>query len=425
MAIFDSRQIEKRRERASVAFGSDSPLILIAAGKPITKPGGADQTYPFLPHPNYYWLTGIRRWGGVLVYDPSEGWTDFVRPVDADERLWEGDSEPVDGIDVKHFADWVKPRSNRPVALLGAPIPEVAGNAALGKEMRQRLDAIRRVKDAGELELFDRAVLATAAGFAKAREVIRPGATEREIQIEIEAEMFRHGADGLGYDSIVGVGSRAAILHSTPGSTSAGDNDLVLIDAGGSLLGYTADVTRTYPAGNRFTTEQQAIYDIVLAAELAAIAHCQHGVEWHDVHRTAARELAAGLAHLGILRIGVDEALAGEAIALFFPHGIGHMVGLGVRDVGGRLPGGDENQKCCGARVRVDLPIQAGFLMTVEPGLYFVPALVDDRERRDRFRKAVDWGELDRWRRVGGVRIEDNVLVTDGAPRVYTDMIPK
>jgi Xaa-Pro aminopeptidase len=199
----------------------------------------------------------------------------------------------------------------------------------------------------------------------------------------------------------------------------------VLIDAGGAIAGYTADVTRTFSAGSRFTSEQQAIYDVVLAAELAAIDRCRDGVEWHDVHRVAAAELAAGLGHLGILKIGVEESLESAAIALFFPHGIGHMVGLGVRDVGGRAPGREENRLCCGAKVRVDLPIRSGFVMTVEPGIYFVPAILDDAERREKFQHAVAWDNLVRWRKVGGIRIEDNVEITESEPKVLTNGIPK
>jgi len=155
------------------------------------------------------------------------------------------------------------------------------------------------------------------------------------------------------------------------------------------------------------------------------IGTARDGVEWHDVHRAAARELAAGLRHLGMLQCAVDEALESEAIALFFPHGIGHMLGLGVRDVGGRVPGREEGRKCCGAKVRVDLPIRADFLMTVEPGLYFVPALLDDPERREQFRQAVAWDKLDRWRPIGGVRIEDNVSITHAETLVLTSGIPK
>jgi Xaa-Pro aminopeptidase len=425
MSSFGSAAIANRLERAAAELGQHAPLVLIGAGNPIPKPGGLDQTYPFLVHPEYYWLTGSRRSGGVLAFEPSAGWTHFVRPVDAAERLWEGEPDTVEGVDVAQFDDWLKAGGDRPIAVLGNPIPNVVGDDVLSAAMRERLDTARRIKDAAELALVERAIRATAAGFARAREVIRSGTTERAIQIEIEAEFFRHGAEGLGYGSIVGAGRRAAILHSTPGPTVVRPEDVVLVDAAGEVAGYTADVTRTFPAGDKFTPEQQAIYDLVLAAELAAIAKCRDGIEWHDVHRVAAAVLAAGLRDLGILKIAVDEALDTEAIALFFPHGIGHMVGLGVRDVGGRAPGREEGRLCCGVKVRVDLPIRANFLMTVEPGLYFVPALLDDPERRDEFRDAIAWDALDRWRRVGGVRIEDNILVTTGEPQVLTARIAK
>ena len=291
--------------------------------------------------------------------------------------------------------------------------------------MKVRLDTVRRRKDSAEVELLGRAVKATAAGHAKAREVIRPGISERHIQIEMEAEMFRQGADCMGYGTIVGVGSHAAVLHFEPGDRVVTPDDLVLIDAGGAISGYTADVTRTYPAEDRFTPRQQAIYDLVLAAESEGISKCRVGTEWHDVHRAAACVLAGGLRDLGILKGEVDGLLDSGAIALFFPHGIGHMTGLGVRDVGGHAPGRDEVKSCCGVRVRIDFPLEENFLMTVEPGIYFVPAILDDPAKRERFRDSVAWESLDAWRSVGGVRIEDNVLITASGPRVITEEIPK
>jgi Xaa-Pro aminopeptidase len=152
---------------------------------------------------------------------------------------------------------------------------------------------------------------------------------------------------------------------------------------------------------------------------------CQIGVEWHDVHRTAAAELAAGLRHLEILKVPAEEALESGAIAIFFPHGIGHMVGLGVRDVGGSARPNERQRKCCGVTVRIDLPLDDGFLMTIEPGIYFVSAILDDPARQRRFRNEVAWDGLGRWRKVGGIRIEDNVVVTTAGPSVMTSQIPK
>ncbi len=417
--------VEERRRRAAEGFGDVDGVVVVASGEPIGKPGGLDQTYPFLPHPNYYWHTNSRRWGNVLTWERARGWTHFVRPIAAVERLWEGANEPVEGVDRKELDDWLKARGGRPIAMLGAPLANVTGDVPLTDALREPLEDARRPKDGFELELVVRAIRATAAGYARAVEVIRPGVTEREVQIELEAEMFRHGAEELGYGSIIGIGERAAILHSTPNTTVARAEDVVLIDAGGAIRGYTADVTRTYSAGGKFRPEAQAIYDVVLAGQQAAINKSRAGVEWHEVHRAAALELAVGLVHLGILRVSPEAACESEAIALFFPHGIGHMLGLGVRDVGGHAPGREPDRMCCGARVRVDLPIRQNFIMTVEPGLYFVPALLDDPERRTKFHEAVDWDGLGRWRSVGGVRIEDNLLITDGEPVVLTQEIPK
>ncbi len=420
MSVFDEATIAARRKRAEKAFEGSGATVLVGAGVPVGKPGGLDQTYPFLPHPQYYWLTGARRSGGVLAWEPGAGWTHFVRPVTADERLWEGDPVAPAGEDVAKLPDWLKARSGRPVAAIGSPIKDVRGDEAASAAMREALDAARRPKDAAELAILARAVTATAAGYAKARALLHPGLTERELQIELEAAMFKAGAEETGYGTIVGTGPHAAVLHFEPGPRKIADDDVVLIDAGGAIAGYTADVTRTWPASGRFTAEQQAIRDTVAAAHAEGIRRCRAGTEWHDVHRAAATVLATGLRDAGILR-GNPEGLAESgAIALFLPHGIGHMVGLGVRDVGGRAPGREEGRFCCGARVRVDMPLAEGFLMTIEPGVYFVPAILDSAEKREKFRDAVDWDGLARWRKVGGVRIEDNVLVTAGEPRVIT-----
>ena len=425
MAIFERDILEERRRHAAEAFGSPAPTVLIGAGEPIPKPGGLDQTYPFTAHPEYYWLTGSQRSGGILAFNQQEGWTHFVRPVTLSERLWEGNPDAPEGEDVARLSEWLKRYDGPKIAVLGSPVRGVGSDEELNGDIRARLDVVRRRKDSAEIELLGRAVNATAAGHAKARDVIQPGISERHIQIELEAEMFRHGADSVGYGTIVGVGSHAAVLHFEPGERTVTPDDLVLIDAGGAIFGYTADVTRTYPAGDRFTPRQQAIYDLVLAAESEGISKCCVGAEWHDVHRAAAAALAQGLRDLGILKGEVEDLLDSGAIALFFPHGVGHMTGLGVRDVGGHAPGRDEVQRSCGVGVRINLPLEENFLMTVEPGIYFVPAILDDPTNRERFRNSVAWESIDIWNPVGGVRIEDNVLITASGPRVITAEIPK
>jgi Xaa-Pro aminopeptidase len=433
--------VRARQERAASALaeaaGPGAAVVLIWAGEPIRRPGGHDQTYPFQPHPEYFWITGSRRPGGVAVWDGASGaWTCFVRPVTDTERLWEAVAEEPAGEDIAGLARWLAQREGSAWISLGAPTeadlelldtvvpgmteadPDVAGR------LQRALDRARRPKDEHELGLLARAVRATAAGHRRALEVIRPGISEREIQIELEAEMFRHGADGTGYDTIVGVGEHTAVLHFTPGERRAAAGELVLIDAGGAVGGYTADVTRTHPVSGTCDGRQRAVRDLAVEALDAGIAACRPGVEWHDVHRCAAQVLAQGLVDLGILRGEVDGLLESEAIALFFPHGIGHMLGLGVRDVGGSAPG-REGGRCCGVNVRVDLPLEPGFVMTVEPGIYFVPAILDDPARRERFAGQVDWQRVEEYRPVGGVRMEDDVLITADGAENLTAEIPR
>ncbi len=424
MTVFDERILAARRQRAAQALAGQDRIVLVAAGEPIPKPGGLDQVYPFIPHPAYYWLSGLRRPGGVLAFDPGQGWTAFSRPVSEAERLWEGTEGSASERGAGELPDWLALRAGRPVALAGAVLPQVPADPDASQAASQRLDAARRPKDRAELRLMERAVSATAAGFARLRELARPGMTERGLQIELEAEFFRHGADDLSFDTIVAAGSHAAALHFRPGQRALREGELLLVDAGASLQGYAADVTRTYPAGSRFTARQQTIYDLVLAAHGAAVALCRPGVEWFEVHRAAAGVLAQGLRDLGILRGEQDGLLESGAIGLFLPHGIGHLVGLGVRDAGGRASGRDE-RRCCGALLRVDLPLRQDFLATVEPGLYFAPSLLRSAAQRQRFGDAVAWDALDPWWEVGGVRIEDDILVTEAEPRNLTEGIPK
>ena len=345
-----------------------------------------------------------------------------MRPVDSSERLWDSDNQAPNGRNIDELDSWLKQRNQRSIVRLGTSLDGMHEDSELVNDVKSRIDRIRRVKDGFELETLQSAIEATTAGFAQARKSIYPGTTERAIQIELEAEMFRHGANNVGYRTVVASGRRAAILHAKPSQKTIDDGDVVLVDAGGSVEGYTADVTRTFAASGRFSVEQQAVYDLVLSAQKTAIDRCRDGVEWRDVHLAAATAIATGLSDIGLLESGVEESLETGAVSLFFPHGIGHMLGLGVRDVGG-IADDREERLCCGVRLRVDLPLRAGFVMTVEPGIYFVPAILDDSVQRERFRKAVAWEKLDRWRAVGGVRIEDNVLITTTSPKVLTAAI--
>jgi Xaa-Pro aminopeptidase len=417
-------QLERRRDAAAEVWGLEDQVVLVGAGERIPVPGRGDRTYPFRSHSEYLYLTDRERPGGVLAFDPDEGWVDFVVPVTRDERLWEGAAAgDGDGVPVAELAGWLARREGRPVACLGAPVPEVTSAADLVADLRRGLNQVRRRKDAVEIARMRAAERATRAGFAAVAPLIEPGRSERELQIELEAAFLRNGADCLAFDTIVGSGPNSAVLHFPPSSRRLGDGELVLIDAGAECGGYASDVTRTYPASGRFTPEQQELYAIVEAALVRATERSVAGTEWRDVHRAAALVVAEGLAGLGLLR-GEPESLVDRgAYALFMPHGVGHMVGLGVRDAGevlrGREPPEDEFP-----RLRVDLPLEPGHVFTVEPGIYFVPALLQDAELRERHRDAVDWERADALLGFGGIRIENNVLITEDGNEVLTADIP-
>lgn len=416
--------IQQRRSEIEKIWGLSDEIVLINAGKPLSIPGGADQTFEFRVHPDFRWLAGYDEADCVLAYDPRAGWTEFVHQITDSERVWESDRPQRPGTPVSELSQWLQARQGRDIALLGAPLPGLSGDDTLASGLASKLLATRRPKDAVELRLMCEAIEATTQAFALAAQIIKPGISERAIQIEMEAEMFRRGADRTAYGTIVGSGSNSAVLHFKPGPRVVQGGDWVLIDAGAEINGYAADVTRMFPSDRAFSPKQQALYDVVLEAQKRAIDRCRPGVEWREVHESAARDMAAGLVKLGILKCSVDEAIESEAIALFFPHGIGHMVGLGVRDAG-PYPGPANPARCCGVRLRVDFPLQSGFVMTIEPGLYFVPAVLKKDETRAKFENEVDWAVVDQWIDIGGVRIEDNVLVTDGDPVNLSAAIPK
>jgi Xaa-Pro aminopeptidase len=406
--------LERRRAAAAAAWNLDDGVVLVYAGDEIRVPGRGDRTYPFRAHAEYLYLAERERPRGVLAYAADEGWVEFVAPVTAEELLWsglEGDREgvPEGTRAVDELGAWV---GGRPVWPLGA-------SSDADVELRDALIHVRRPKDDVELDRMRAAAEATRAGFAELVPAIEPGRTERELQIALEASFLRNGGDFLAFETIVAAGDHAAVLHFAPTERALRDGDLVLVDAGAEHRAYASDVTRTYPAGGTFTAEQALVYDTVRRAGEAAIAACRPGTEWNEVHRAAALVVAEGLVELGVLQGAPQTLVESGAATVFFPHGVGHMVGLGVRDTG---PASTETSEPPPGlpRLRVDIPLEPRHAWTVEPGIYFVPALLE----RERERDDVDWDRVDELHGFGGVRLEQNVLITDDGCEVLTADIP-
>lgn len=417
------RHLERRRRAVGEQWTLGRETVVIGAGDQVHLPGRGDRTYPFRAHSEYFYLTDRERPGGVLVFDPEEGWVDFVTPVSRDELLWEGaPADEPEGVPVAQLTDWLAARRDRPIVNLGAAVDGVAAEPQLTAELRLGLNQVRRQKDAVELDRMRAAERATRAGFETVVTLLSAGRTERQLQIELEAEFFRHGAHFLAFDTIVASGTNAAVLHFAPTSKLIRAGELVLIDAGAEYRGYASDVTRTYPASGSFTPEQAALHELVQSALGAATRCCTAGTEFRDVHRTAALVIAEGLIEFGLLRGRPESLVQSAAVSLFFPHGVGHMVGLGVRDAGESLPGRRADPST--PRLRIDLPLQPGHVVTIEPGIYVIPALLGDPDVRKRHREHVNWDRADELLNFGGIRIENNVLVTAGGYEVLTDDIP-
>lgn len=425
--LFQETTINNRKLRAGRALEShigQDEVVLVHAGHPLQKPGGHDQTYHYLPHPDYFWLTGFRRVGGISAYTKKEGWVDFVQPVTREEKIWEGGGISYPGKDLAHFEQWLTSNKFKKVYHLGQHPESLSVDPARGSlDLLEAYNEARRIKDPAEAELIKKIAAMANEGYKKVKTFIRPGVSEREIQIEYESAVLKAGSEKFPYDTIVGSGTNAAVLHAIPTSRIVKDGEIVLIDAGADVEDYCVDVTRVFSADGKLNSRQKTIYDIVLRAQQSSIALCKPGVEWSDVHMVSAKEMAKGLKDLNILHCSVDEAIETNAIAVFFPHGVGHMVGLRVRDVGGKY--NPHPKKYAGARLRVDLPLKENYLMTVEPGLYFISALLNDDETRHTFKTQINWSEAMKWSDFGGIRLEDDILITKDGHENLTSIIEK
>jgi Xaa-Pro dipeptidase len=424
--MFTISDIQQRRAKVAQAWDAilnSNEAILVYSGEPISKPGGLDQTYTFIPHPAYYWLTGRRRESEVVLYAKDLGWIEFQLEINPEEMIWEGERTDLlvsqAGRNISELTSFLESHKFENRYELGQAV-FVNGKAF---ELRKALDRERRKKDASEVKLISRLADIANFGYQKIADAIRPGITEREIQIIYETEIYRHGSHTTPYDSIVGAGTNSAILHALPTNRVVAENEFVLVDAGADIYDYCVDITRTYFSSGSMSGRHKDLYELVLKAYTECAAMCMVGVQWRDVHSKAAHVITEGLMQLGILRGTFDELIEKEVVSLFFPHGVGHLVGLRVRDAGQ-----EENihpKTYFGARLRIDLALEEDNLVTVEPGCYFIASILNNVKVQDKFKSEVNWSEVEKWKNIGGVRIEDNFLVKQGSAINLTNVVKK
>lgn len=440
--------LRSRRQAIARTWDLAGAAVLIPAGLPVPV-AGSDQYHNFHPHPEFTYLAGARTPGATLGFDPSDGWVLFAPVASLEDRVWVGDGEDLSalvettGLPVRPLPElrtWLERRRGETFAILGnddithRPAGYGIENWAaleldlehdLAARLSEQIAESRRAKDSSELALMRSAAGASAAGHLAALRLARPGMSERQLQIELEAEFFRNGAERTAYGSIVGTGSNGAVLHFSPTARQLRDGEFVLIDAGAEWEGYASDVTRSFPVAARFEGIQRDLYQLVLDVQQAAIRDVRPGVEYKDLHLAASAHIAAGLVDLDILSGDPAGLVERDAHALFFPHGLGHMLGLATHDAGGCLKGRTPSDRFGLKWLRADLPLQPGYVVTIEPGIYFIRALLTDPARRDLYRDAVNWDRVDGLLDLGGIRIEDDVLVTAIGADVLSGAIPK
>ncbi|WNK20052.1 Xaa-Pro aminopeptidase [Halomonas piscis] len=407
----------------------------LPAGAAVLVPGAGlvtrsrDSEFAFRQNSDFYYLTGIVEPDALLLLLPGrEAGETVVFCQDRDPTLeaWTGRRLGASGMVAEHGVDEAfenDEREGQLSALLAgreqlylpfedsearALAEQVYAEAAVNRrrgaapvrgfhDVSPRLHAMRQLKAAEELELMRHAAEISARAHCRAMRAGRPGLFEYQLQAELEHEFVWQGGNAPAYSTIVGGGANACVLHYVENSAPLSDGDLVLIDAGAEFDLYAGDITRTFPVNGTFSAAQRRLYQAVLTAQENAVAAIRPGATVIDIHRGVVRDLTAGLIELGLLEGSVEERVADAAYRRFYLHSTSHWLGLDVHDVG-------DYRRADGTPV----PLAAGMVLTVEPGLY----IPDEADIPEAYRGM-------------GIRIEDDVAVTAEGHEVLTAGVPK
>lgn len=384
----------------------------------------------------------------------------FLTVPDEDDALWHGPSLDTHALQERLGVDAVRPLETlqdaldsagdfEHIASLPTPDPQTRQHQAtllmrrgwspmdfetdpesVDRKLALAMVEARLIHDEGAIECLRRAAEGTAAAHLAGMRATRPGLTEHAVRGAMEGAILSAGMV-TSYPPIVT--TRGEILHNNLHHHTMNEGDLMLADVGAEFEGWAGDVTRTWPVSGTFTATQRTIVDLVLESQVKAIDMVRPGVRYKDIHIEAARVLTQGLVDEGILNGEVDNLVERGAHALLFPHGVGHVIGLDVHDMEdlGDLAGYEAGRTRAAqfglGYLRLDRDLQAGMMVTIEPGFYIVPAILDDPKIAGPFidDKTLNRDALSRFEDVRGVRIEDDVLCTHGAPEVLTRSIPK
>jgi Xaa-Pro aminopeptidase len=442
--MFPSSIYQRRRAallRGLAARGIEDGLVVLVGSResPINY---ADNCYPFRQDSSFLYFAGPRKPGLAASIDVASGKTTlYGDDPTMDDVVWTGPQPSVS--ELAALAGISSSRARRELAadaagrallyfppyredaraelaeLAAKPAAAVAAGAS--RALVEAAIELREIKSEEEAAELDEAVEATIGMHRAALAQARPGMTERDVMaIAARAAL----AEGAGTSFTMIATTRGAVLHNHSYGRRLEEGDLFLLDAGAeSQKGYAGDLTTTFPVSRRFDSRQRELYELVLRMGAAAVPRLEPGRSFRDAHFAAARELAVGLGELGLMRGDPDEAVASGAYALFFPHGLGHMLGLDVHDMESY---GEDPVGYAGARrsplfglksLRLAKPLKAGMAFTVEPGAYFIPELHAEWSAEGRFAGMIDYEAARGWLGIGGVRNEEDWIATEGGAR--------
>ncbi|WP_395764270.1 Xaa-Pro aminopeptidase [Stutzerimonas balearica] len=427
MTRIPKSEYARRRKTLMEQMGPDSIAILPAAPMYIRN---RDVEHVYRQDSDFQYLSGFPEPEAVIALIPGREHGEYVlfcRERDPERELWDGLRAGQDGAVRDYGADDAFPIGDiddilpgliegreRVYYAIGSNesfdhrlmewIKTIRSKARQGAQppsefvaLDHLLHDLRLYKSAAEVKVMQAAAEISARAHVRAMQAARPGLFEYHLEAELDYEFRKGGAKMPAYGSIVASGRNACILHYRENDQPLKDGDLVLIDAGCEIDCYASDITRTFPVNGRFSAEQKAIYELVLAANEEAFKHIAPGKHWNEAHEATVRVITAGLVELGLLQGEVDALIASEAYKPFYMHRAGHWLGMDVHDVGDYKVGG------------VWRELEPGMCMTVEPGIY----IAADNQNVER-----------RWRGIG-VRIEDDVVVTKTGCQVLTGGVPK
>lgn len=435
--------LKKRRQRLSERI--QTPVILWS-GKAASRNFPANR-FPFRPSSHFLYFAGLPLENAAIHLQNGKLQL-FMNEASPDSALWHGETAKRDEIAERIGAEAAYSLAELPnhadnaatipvqdpntcleqSSLLKRSIALTSALEGIDLDLAKAIISLRLIHDSEAVnELRQAAAVAMAAHEAGMR-ATRTAKTEAEVRAAMESVILAHNMT-CAYNSIVTV--QGQVLHNEQYINALQPTNLLLADVGAETpMGWASDITRTWPVSGKFSATQRDIYDVVLAAQRACIEKVKPGVEYYEIHWVAALAIAQGLVDLGILKGNPANLVEMDAHALFFPHGVGHLLGLDVHDMEdlGDLAGYEEGRMRSDrfgvCYLRLNRPLRPGMLVTIEPGFYQVPGILNDPLRRSTYQEVVNWERLDYFADVRGIRIEDDVLVTETGNEVLTAALP-